>query len=166
MPSSYTPSQYCITSSPLLIINQGWMYIFDRTWPNLLSLISEVSSHISRLTGLMRTQISLEHIHQGYEFRRNALENFTKQARETRRQEFERIKTSLSVREYNGSLYELRGGRSSGTGNWLFGSRPFAKWLDDSKGKLPILWLKGIPGAGKWTTHIPLTPSPARPYCQ
>lgn len=145
---------------PLLTLNIGWMYIFDRSWPNLWDLVKEVSSHISRLTRLMRTEISLEHIHQEYEFRKTALEQFRKQASETRRQDFDRIRTSLRPREYNESLYELRAERSSGTGNWLFSSKAFIEWFDDSHGESRVLWLKGIPGAGKRTTPVPLTNYP------
>lgn len=136
------------------------MYIFDRSWPNLWELIKEVSSHIWRLTRLMRTEISLEHIRQEHEFRKTALEQFRKQASETRRQEFDRIKTSLRPREYNESLYELRAERSGGTGNWLFSSKAFIEWFDDSHGESRILWLKGIPGAGKRTSPVPLTHHP------
>lgn len=140
---------------PLLTINIGWIYIFDSSWPNIRALISEVSSHISRLTRLMRTEISLEHIHQEHEFRKHALERFRDQARETRRQKFECIKTSLRLREYNESLYELRGERSSGTGDWLFSSKAFVDWLDTSHGEFQVMWLKGIPGAGKSFFLIP-----------
>lgn len=143
---------------PSLTIDTGWMYIFDRSWPILWELIREVSSHISRLTRLMRTEISLEHIHREYEFRKTALEQFRKQANETRRQDFDRIRTSLRPREYNESLYELRAERSSGTGNWLFSSKAFIEWFDDSHGDSRVLWLKGIPGAGKRTNPVPLTP--------
>lgn len=145
---------------PLLILNIGWMYIFDRSWPNLWELVKEVSSHISRLTRLMRTEISLEHIHQEHEFRKTALEQFRKQASETRRQDFDRIRTSLKPREYNESLYEIRAERSSGTGNWLFSSKAFIEWFHDSPKGSRVLWLKGIPGAGKWTTSAPLTHHP------
>lgn len=133
----------------LITIGIGWIYIFDRSWPDVWALISEVSNHIARLTRLMRTEISLESIHQEYVFRNNALERFKKDARETLRQEFDRIKTSLRLREYNESLYQLRGERSSDTGNWLFSSREFTEWDHNSQGDSRVLWLKGIPGAGK-----------------
>lgn len=139
------------------------MYVFDRLCPNLRALISEVSSHISRLTRLMRTEISLEHIQQEHEFRKHALDRFKCQARETRLQEFDRIKTSLKPREYNESLYQLGGERSSGTGNWLFSNRSFTQWFDMSQGEFRILWLKGIPGAGERTTLVPLTHNPVIP---
>lgn len=114
----------------------------------------------------MRTEISLEDIHREHEFRRYALEHFKTQARETRRQELDRIKTSLRPREYNESLYQLRGERSSGTGNWFFSSKAFTEWFDISRGDFPVLWLKGIPGAGKWTTLLTPTRDPAIPRKQ
>ncbi|KAI3400686.1 hypothetical protein diail_2398 [Diaporthe ilicicola] len=139
---------YSVTLRPFR--HPGWAYIFDRSWPKIWELVLEVSSHISRLTRLMRTEISLEHIQKEDEFRKNALEAFQKQARETRQQEFNRIKTSFRPREYHDTLYELRGVRSSGSGSWLFRNKVYTQWwFDNSQVESQVLWLKGIPGAGK-----------------
>lgn len=134
---------------PMLTLSIGWMSTFERLWPKVGALISEISSHISRLGLLMRTEISVENIHQEYEFRKTALQSFRSQARDIRRQEFSRIKTSRKPREYDETLYELRGVRSSGSGNWLFSSQDYKNWFDRSQSGSQILWLKGIPGAGE-----------------
>lgn len=132
---------------------------FTSLWPRVWALVSEISSHISRLTLLMRTEISVESIHQEYEFRKTALETFRKQARENHRQEFNRIKTSLRPREYDETLYELRGAQSPGTGDWLFSNKAYTEWFEDSKIEPQVLWLRGIPGAGKYTQPNLVQPS-------
>lgn len=133
---------------PWLTVNIGWTFIFDLSWPRVWALLLEVSSHISRLTRLMRIEISLEHIHQEYEFRKNAMKDYKKQARESGQQEFNRIKTSLRPREYHDTLYELRGVRSSGTGSWLLRNNSYTECFDNLQGTSRVLWLQGIPGAG------------------
>lgn len=133
-----------------LIMTTGWMYIFDHSWPKHSALVSQVANHLGRLTRLMRTEIRLEHIQQEHEFRKNALEGFEKQARETRRQEFYRVKTSLNYCGYDEALYRLRGVRSPGTGSWLFSNEAYTSWLiSDSRGSPRTLWLVGIPGSGE-----------------
>lgn len=125
------------------------MYIFDRIWPKQLALISEVASHIGRLTRMLRTEIRLEHIQQEHEFRKTALEKFEKQEREARKQEFSRIQEALKIRSYDDALYRLRGVCSSESGSWLFRNETYTSWFSSSQGNCRILWLVGIPGAGK-----------------
>ena len=36
------------------------------------------------------------------------------------------------------------------TGNWLLRARQVRKWLDPLCSDVPVVWLYGIPGAGKW----------------
>lgn len=132
----------------LLITSKDWTYKFKPLWPMIRALISEISRHISRLTLLMRTEPSIEHIHREYEFRDSALDNFREQARDSRQQEFDRIKTSLRPREYSEALDYVRGVRSPGTGDWLFKNKAYIDWSHDSQGKSRVLWLRGIPGAG------------------
>jgi hypothetical protein len=125
------------------------MHVFDRLWPKHYAHISEVARHIGRLTRLMRTEIRLEHIQQEYEFRKDALECFKAQKREARLREFHHIRTSLNPCTYNDILDYHRGRRCQETGGWLFINETFTKWLKSSQEENRILWLTGIPGAGK-----------------
>ena len=36
------------------------------------------------------------------------------------------------------------------TGSWLLRARQVKKWLDPLCSDVPVVWLYGIPGAGKW----------------
>jgi len=125
------------------------MHIFDGLWPKHQAYILEVAHHIRRLTRLMRTEIRLQDIQQEHEFRQNALKGFKEQKREAHRQEFYRIMTSFSPCKYDDALYRLRNRRCQNTGGWLFKDGTFTKWLNSSQEENQILWLKGIPGAGK-----------------
>jgi hypothetical protein len=107
----------------------------------------------------MRTEIRLEHIQQEYEFRKDALEGFRKQAKETRQQEFYRIKTSLNPCGYDDTLYRFHGLRCREAGEWLFNNETYTKWFNSFQGESRILWLKGIPGAGERIHTPPPTPN-------
>jgi hypothetical protein len=136
------------------------MHVFDRLWPKHYAQILEVTRHIGRLTQLTTTEIRLEHIQQEYEFRKDALESFKLQATEARRQEFHRIMTSLNPCRYDYTLYRLRNLRCQETGGWLFVDQTFTEWLNSSQEELRVLWLKGIPGAGRQTSFLSLYPAP------
>jgi hypothetical protein len=47
----------------------------------------------------------------------------------------------------------------SGTGQWLLKEDKFSKWFDPDFCSNPLLWLSGIPGAGK--CHFPQAKFPA-----
>jgi hypothetical protein len=96
----------------------------------------------------MRTDIHIEQIQQEYEFRKDALEGFKTQARVALQQEFDRVMTSLNPPKYDDTLYRLRGLRFRKTGVWLFMNETFTEWFNSSQ-ETPILWIKGIPGAGR-----------------
>ena len=127
------------------------MHIFDRLWPKHLANIEELGRHLDRLSRLMSTEIRLEHIQDEYEFRKQAMITFKAQAANIRRQEYDRIMTSLSPCTYDKILYHLNLNRCQGTGSWLFQSQIFLEWMEDSwEEARRILWLKGIPGAGEY----------------
>lgn len=127
------------------------MQMFDGVWSKHHASILEISRHIERLTRLLRTDIRMEHIQQEYEFRKHAMDNFKVQTTEARRQEFHRIVTSFNPCRYDDTLYRLHGLRCQQTGAWLFTSQPFIDWEKDTHVDNQVLWLKGIPGAGRYT---------------
>jgi hypothetical protein len=137
----------------LLTIGIDWIHVFDRLWPKHHANILEIASHTRRLTRLLRVDVQLKDIQQEYEFRKSALESFKELKRESCRQDFHRIKTSLNPRNYEDILDELRGrSRFREPGYWLFKDEVYVKWLTGSQNDARILWLRGIPGAGKRKT--------------
>ncbi|KAI1737673.1 hypothetical protein F4680DRAFT_203534 [Xylaria scruposa] len=132
-----------------LFARPNWTHIFDGLWPKHHASVVEISHHIERLTRLMRTEIRMENIQQEHEFRKHAMDSFKAQRTEAHRQEYYRIMTSFNPRRYDDTLYRLHGLRCQQTGVWLFTFRPFIDWVQSSDANTQILWLKGIPGAGK-----------------
>ncbi|KAI1488247.1 NACHT domain protein [Biscogniauxia mediterranea] len=124
-------------------------YIFDSLWPRHKDKIKVVMTHIENHARLMRNEVRLEHIQQEYEARRRALEHFEKEDRSRRAQEFHRIKTDIAPQSHDDRLDWLRARVYQGTGTWLLQSATFKEWLQATAESSRILWLQGIPGAGK-----------------
>ncbi|KAI0535309.1 hypothetical protein GGR58DRAFT_529608 [Xylaria digitata] len=132
--------------------HQYWTHIYGRLWPGHFNNIKEVACHWEQLTRLLRMGIYLENIQQEHGCRKNSINTSSFEAliAKTRRLEYYRIMASLNPCGYNNTLYRLDSLHCQGTGSWLFESQPFLDWIKDSqKDPRRILWLKGIPGAGK-----------------
>ncbi|UKZ82346.1 hypothetical protein TrVFT333_010133 [Trichoderma virens FT-333] len=126
-----------------------WRYMFEALWPSQKEKIKKVMDHIGRHTNLMRNNVRLEHLREENEYRQRAFEHFEAMQKNNLRQEYNTIKTDLSPRYYDTELYRILGQVCKGTGNWLKQASDFKKWLDGNDDSTRILWLCGIPGAGK-----------------
>ncbi|KAF2191077.1 hypothetical protein K469DRAFT_746515 [Zopfia rhizophila CBS 207.26] len=126
-----------------------WKMFFESLWPKHRGKIQVVTDHIKRHTLLMRNEVRLEHIQQEHHARVLALEKFESIERSNRRQEYYSIKTDISPRSYEDIIDRLHGRICVGTGKWLIRDATFLQWLDMADASTRVLWLQGIPGAGK-----------------
>ncbi|KAI8718204.1 NACHT domain-containing protein [Fusarium sp. LHS14.1] len=123
--------------------------VFETLWPIQRDQIKLVIKHIARHRELMRTEVRLEEIRAADEARQRELEHFA-QAEETAiKQEYFTLRAHVSPKTYDHDLYRHHATVCDGTGKWLFRDQLFKDWVDHSKGTTRILWLKGIPGAGR-----------------
>ncbi|EHK42065.1 hypothetical protein TRIATDRAFT_295808 [Trichoderma atroviride IMI 206040] len=129
-----------------------WRFMFEAVWPSQKDRIKLIIDNIGRSTNLMRTKVTLEHIREEYEHRQRASAHFKATQKSNMRQEYNVIKTDISPQSYGADLYRIRGQVCAGTGNWLKQDSDFKKWLDVDDDSTRMLWLCGIPGAGK--THL------------
>lgn len=100
----------------------------------------------------MRSEVRLEHIRAEHDARLRSLEHFEKTERSNRQQEYHIIKTAISPKDYDDKLDWVYGRVCEGTGKWLLVDSTFAKWLDVRDVSTKIVWLQGIPGAGRSKT--------------
>ncbi|PYH80228.1 hypothetical protein BO82DRAFT_393179 [Aspergillus uvarum CBS 121591] len=126
-----------------------WKYFFEPLWPNRRDRINLVKTHIERHSLLMRNEVRLEHIREEHKARLKALEHFKAEERAQRLQQYHVIKTDVNPRMYDDKLNWCHGRICDGSGAWLLRDKAFTRWLDFSAGTSPVLWLQGIPGAGK-----------------
>jgi hypothetical protein len=108
-----------------------------------------VVSNIERHTNLLRNEVTLQHIKEEYEARIKSLAHFEKELEFQELQKFELLKTRVSARLYDDRLDWLLNRSFEGSSTWLVNDATFLEWLDISNSDVPLLWLKGIPGAGK-----------------
>jgi hypothetical protein len=97
----------------------------------------------------MRTEVRLDHIRAEHDARVRAREHFDKTERSNRQQEYHIIKTAISPKFYDDKLDWVYGRVCEGSGKWLWGDSTFVRWLEVADISTKIVWLHGIPGAGR-----------------
>ncbi|PKX97986.1 uncharacterized protein P174DRAFT_508347 [Aspergillus novofumigatus IBT 16806] len=93
--------------------------------------------------------LRLEHIREEHDTRLKAFEHFKNAEKSHRLQQFYAIKADMSPRMYDDKLNWFHSRVCEGTGTWLFKEDVVKDWLDVSNGSSKVVWLQGIPGAGK-----------------
>ncbi|KAI8630272.1 NACHT domain protein [Xylariaceae sp. FL1651] len=126
-----------------------WKFFFEPLWPKHKDKIKVVMTHIDNHGRLMRNEVRLEHIQQEHEARRRALEYYEQEERSRRDQEFYRIKTDIAPQSHDERLDGIQARVYQGTGTWLLENATFKEWLRPATASSRLLWLQGIPGAGK-----------------
>lgn len=97
----------------------------------------------------MRTEVRLEHIRAEHDARLQAREHFEKTEKNNTQQEYHIIETAISPKFYDDKLDWIYGRVCEHSGKWLLGDSTFARWLDVTDVSTKIVWLQGIPGAGR-----------------
>jgi hypothetical protein len=59
------------------------------------------------------------------------------------------IKTAISPKFYDDKLDWVDGRVCEGSGKWLWRDSTFIRWLEVTDISTKIVWLQGIPGAGR-----------------
>ncbi|KAK7906557.1 hypothetical protein PG985_016294, partial [Apiospora marii] len=149
MPRKWRHSRILPTSNSKQHTFPGWKTLFQALWPTHYDKVKVVISHINRHTRLLRNEVRLEHIEREHEVRVRAMKHFEEETRRRQHEEFHRIKTDLSPKLYIERYLDLQGRVCRGTEEWLLEDPTFQKWRDMSSIPSDILWLQGIPGAGK-----------------
>lgn len=91
----------------------------------------------------------MEEIRRANELRDRELQHFVQTEENNIAQEFASHRANISPKNYDRDLYRFSEAVCNGTGKWLFRDLSFQNWLANKEKAKPILWLRGIPGAGK-----------------
>lgn len=108
-------------------------------------------SNIERHTALIRNEVTLQHIREEYEARAKSLAHFDQETEFQELQKFQTLRTRASPHIYDDRLDWLLNRSCKGSAKWLVSDKSFLEWLDMSNPTLQLLWLRGIPGAGKYS---------------
>ena len=100
----------------------------------------------------MFNEVNLEHITEAHDARNAALDHYERTREFQERQDFEAVDTYIRPRLYDDELDRLRRTYCKDTGRWLQKEKTIYGWLDPADAATRLVWLQGIPGAGRY--HI------------
>ncbi|CAI4219752.1 unnamed protein product [Parascedosporium putredinis] len=126
-----------------------WKLMYEALWPKKRAKIRVAVSNLERHCSQLRNRVQLEHLHDEANARTRAFEHFEKSEKANQRAEYRRIRESFSPKEYYADLERLGSLVCKGTDHWLEKDEDFLGWLQPSQTTGQIIWLQGIPGAGK-----------------
>lgn len=122
---------------------------FESLWPRYAAKISIILNNMARHKLLMDSEVTLANIGEAYAARSRAYEEYEKNQASWQRQHFESAKLSVSPRLYDYDLEKIRERCCEETGRWIWKEDAFCSWYDLNDLSTCVLWLVGMPGAGK-----------------
>lgn len=130
----------------------GWEAFFESLWPACRAEIQVITENIEKHKLLLCNEITLNDILEAHTARKKALEHYTETREFQERQDFHSIEAYIRPPAYDEDLDRIRNNRYEGTGSWLVQDQQFVTWVDGKQKPPQVLWLQGIPGAGKQQT--------------
>ncbi|KAG5768598.1 hypothetical protein H9Q72_003910 [Fusarium xylarioides] len=122
--------------------------MFEILWPRHKDRIQVVVKHMGSHRDLFRKEVRMEEIRRADEMRNRELQHFVQTEDNNIAQEYASHRAHLAPKSYDADLYRFSEAVCNGTGKWLFRDQSFQDWLTGIEKAKPILWLRGIPGAG------------------
>ncbi|KAH6964634.1 hypothetical protein DER45DRAFT_610955 [Fusarium avenaceum] len=123
--------------------------VFEMFWPSHRDRIQVVVKHMASHRDLIKKEVRMEEIRRADELRNRELLHFVQTEENNVAQEYASHRAQISPKNYDRDLYRFSESVCNGTGKWLFRDLSFQNWLANKERAKPILWLRGIPGAGK-----------------
>ncbi|KIW32934.1 hypothetical protein, variant [Cladophialophora immunda] len=129
--------------------SKKWELYFESMWPKYGNKITIIMNNIERHAALISNEVTLTSIQDAQAAYAEALKTYERDGEFQRRQDFATVQQSLSPRLYDDDLETFRKRRSPDSGKWIEKNGDFSAWLNTSNKTKQILWVEGIPGAGK-----------------
>jgi len=127
----------------------GWHVVFDSLWKDFDSRFSGILESLSRHRDLVDREASSINIAEARSARIRAEEDIMRREKERQAYRLQDSISWLAVSDDNleDELDRLLRRRQPGTCKWFIDNPQISSWISDCK-RDPIIWLKGIPGAG------------------
>ncbi|KAJ5426653.1 hypothetical protein N7465_001723 [Penicillium sp. CMV-2018d] len=129
-----------------------WKQLWHATWKTQQSRFSNIISGMARHRALIESQAGLSEIADSQESRRLVDDRHNAEVQYESLRRSRTVFNWLRAPDVDGNQYNLTQTRADnpGTGRWLLDNQAFKDWFDPNYPKIPpLLWLNGIPGAGK-----------------
>lgn len=126
--------------------------MFHATWKTHKTSFSGIISSMSRHRTLIESQANATQIEDFQESRRVENDRFETEVKNENVRRSQAVYTWLRPTSSDTDQYYLSQIRAKypGTGRWLLGNAILKEWFDEKYAlNPPLLWLSGIPGAGK-----------------
>lgn len=98
---------------------------------------------------LMDDSITFANVVEAHAARQKAFEELERQHEFRQRQDLEAVKSCLGLILYDRERQRLKACQVVQSGDWLSEQEQYNHWIDPSDKASRLLWLQGIPGAGK-----------------
>jgi hypothetical protein len=127
----------------------AWHLFFDSLWKSFDFRFNGILKRLSHHKELLHREVVTIDIVAAQQWRNETKERVLRQ--EKRNQDYYLHDSiswlKVSDEQHDDELEKLADKREEGTCEWVFRNSLFQNWKDDVHGE-PILWVKGIPGAG------------------
>ncbi|KAF2677177.1 hypothetical protein K458DRAFT_436809 [Lentithecium fluviatile CBS 122367] len=129
--------------------NKSLHMILEPLWPKFRNEVEVVQASIEKHKSLMTSNVTLEHILEAKEFRRRTLSKYEEDVKFQNDSRFKDLSSIMASPSCKSRLQSAIEASSPSSGEWLFNNPTFQKWLSPGSSFQRLLWIQGIPGAGK-----------------
>ena len=134
----------------ILRIDKGWQKLFESAWKTFDTQFRTILDSLDRHKALIESEKGTLAIGEARKAREIAEDHSTRAVERERKDRLrllvERLKPADYARDQHAALKEWRRSQS---GQWLWQHQDFQLWSDLNAKCNPLLYLHGIPGAGK-----------------
>lgn len=129
----------------------AWKQFFRSSWKTFNTRFQCILSNLSRHRNLIESQASLVEYEQSKLARLAAQNSFEEIAKSEKDRRFiaviEKVHPPNSLNDHEQAVEARQ--EHPGTGRWILGAGQLRQWMDPLATDVPVLWVNGIPGAGK-----------------
>ncbi|KAK3377270.1 hypothetical protein B0T24DRAFT_237594 [Lasiosphaeria ovina] len=128
-----------------------WKELFKASWRDFMPVIAHIQHNLEQNKRLLESQIQLPQFEEVQNHRRRETRNLENERLDRDAERRSMVTRWLSSFNCDTPQDEHRERRSicKDPGRWLISDQIFQKWLSSEYCPSPLLWLSGIPGAGK-----------------
>jgi hypothetical protein len=156
MPSSTEKVRLCLCLYTFCcqLTDIAWQMLFETFWKDFSSRFSTVIESLTRHRDLVDKEATSIDIAEARAWRARTQEELEDRERDKRIQQLNRtinwFRVDDSFHMPDDDLYRFSKTRLSGTCKWILRDKILVNWRKDDEHH-PIIWMKGIPGAGKFS---------------
>ncbi|KAF8545104.1 hypothetical protein BDD12DRAFT_977275 [Trichophaea hybrida] len=128
---------------------RAWKIFFSLAWNDFETRFGNILENIQRHQNLIDYEARAEDIAESQKARENAQKLLEEKTRERQTKRKKACADWLSPADVDTTKDNASQEKTLGTSEWLLNSREMTEWLDGDPNSNAIIWLHGIPGAGK-----------------